>query len=76
MELEEVCVNKVRINKCKVLVVDTCLGNKCPFKITSKQLEESNKYTNTRLATLNSEIQLYIAEKYYGGKMPWLKGEK
>lgn len=32
MELRDICVNKVRKNQCKRLVVDICLGDKCPFK--------------------------------------------
>ena len=74
MELRDICVNKVRKNKCKRLVVDICLGDKCPFKQTSKQQEEAQRIVFKRLDSLDLQLQLYIADKYYNGSMPWQKG--
>ena len=34
----------------------------------------ANNRVNKRLAELDMGQQQYIADKYYGGKMPWLKG--
>lgn len=74
MELKDICVNKVRKNKCKKLVVDICLGDKCPFKQTSQQQEEAQRSVFKRLGSLDGQLQLYIADKYYNGSMPWQKG--
>lgn len=74
MELRDICVNKVRKNKCKRLVVDICLGDKCPFKQTSQQQEQSQRSVFKRLSSLDGQLQLYIADKYYNGSMPWQKG--
>lgn len=76
MKLNGGCINKVRKNKCRKLVVDICLEDKCPFMKTHKQLEESNKYVFRRLSKLDRELQLHISDKYYGGNMPWNKGER
>ena len=74
MESRGMCEKKVRKNKCKILVVDICLDDKCPFKQTKEQQEESQRIIFKRLGSLNREHQLYIADKYYGGDMPWQKG--
>ena len=74
MELRDICVNKVRKNKCKRLVVDICLGDKCSFKQTSKQQEEAQRSVFKRLGNLDIIQQVYIADKYYNGSMPWQKG--
>lgn len=74
MELRDICVNKVRKNKCKRLVVDICLGDACHFKQTSKQQEEAQRSVFKRLSSLDGQLQLYIADKYYNGSMPWQKG--
>lgn len=74
MELRDICVNKVRKNKCKRLVVDICLGDKCTFKQTSEQQEQSQRSVFKRLSSLDGQLQLYIADKYYNGSMPWQKG--
>lgn len=68
------CINKVRKNKCKKLIVDICLGDKCSFRQTENQEKESRKVVFKRLATLDRDLQLYIADKYYGGDMPWNGG--
>ena len=74
MMLKGDCINKVRKSKCKKLIVDICLGEKCSFKQTKTQEKESRKLAFDRLAKLDGAQQLYIADKYYGGDMPWQKG--
>lgn len=74
MKVEEICINKTRRNKCNNLIVKTCLGDKCTFMRTAKQQEESRKYVFKRLSMLDKELQIYIADKYYDGSMPWEKG--
>lgn len=74
MEIREICVNKVRKNKCKILVIDICLGDKCPFKQTGKQQQEIRRSVFKRLSSLDGKLQLYISDKYYNGSMPWKKG--
>lgn len=74
MELKNMCINKVRGNRCSKLIVKSCPGDKCTFMKTPEQQKESYKNSHERLKTLSRETQLYISEKYYGGAMPWNKG--
>lgn len=71
MNLDNKCVYKIRRNRCKVLIVRNCLGDKCPFKKTKKQQSEMEKATFKRLASLDKIKQVHIAEKYYNSSMPW-----
>ena len=60
---------------CKILIVEKCLGySNCSFFKTKEQAEESIKKANARLASLDKLQQKHIADTYYQGKMPWLKG--
>ena len=68
------CVGKNKRNGCKKLVVDKCIGESCSFIQTKEQADVSQKKSFERLTSLNQKWQSYIADKYYGGKMPWLKG--
>jgi len=43
----------------------------CGFHKTRKAVKASLRVANARLASLSHDEQLYIADKYYGGKMPW-----
>lgn len=61
-------------NHCQVLTVVKCPGSRCSFYKTPEQAEESRRKANARLASLEEEHQRHIADKYYRGKMPWLKG--
>lgn len=73
MELKDVCINRMRGNRCSKLIVNSCLGDKCTFMKTAEEQEKSCKYSLDRLGKLNIETQLYISDKYYGGAMPWKK---
>lgn len=68
------CVGKNKRNGCKKLTVDKCIGESCSFKQTKEQADISEKKSFERLTSLSNKYQSYIAEKYYGGKMPWSKG--
>lgn len=61
-------------NACKILTVKMCSGESCSFAQTKAQIDASQKKELKRLASLDKAQQRYIAEKYYGNKMPWLKG--
>lgn len=74
MKVNNICIGQTKNNGCKRLTVNKCSGENCSFIQTRKQLEESNKYSFNRLSSLNKEHQVYIADKYYGGLMPWDKG--
>lgn len=67
------CINKIRGNRCSKLIIKSCQGDKCTFMKTVEQQKESCKNSHERLRTLSRETQLCIAEKYYGGSMPWKK---
>lgn len=68
------CIGKNKRNGCKKLTVDKCIGESCSFKQTKEQTDSSQRKSFERLASLSRENQIYIAEKYYGGKMPWIIG--
>lgn len=52
-----------------------CTGRAgCAFFKTVRQLKEEQRRVNARLSGLPLEEQLYIADKYFGGTMPW-RGE-
>ena len=44
---------------------------KCSFGLTPRELRQSTLHAYERLASLDLTDQDYIANKYYGGKMPW-----
>ena len=56
--------------ECKIMRNERCEGV-CAFHKTGKELKRSQSEAFARLAGLSPEHQLYIAEKYYSGKMPW-----
>lgn len=64
-----------RKGKCSVLNVSKCEGLKCGFYKTEAQITEERGKTFKRIKSLEKEEQLEISEKYYGNKMPWLKGD-
>lgn len=74
MNINNFCISRNERNKCSKLTVKICIGENCSFAQTKKQLEESIRKCYKRLASLDKELQKYISDKYYGGKMPWLKG--
>lgn len=74
MNINNKCVAHTRGNGCKILTVKKCIGESCPFAKTKEQIEASCEKSFKRLASIDKELQRYIAEKYYGGKMPWKKG--
>jgi hypothetical protein len=74
MRKNNFCIGKNKRNGCKKLSVDKCIGESCSFIQTKEQAGDSQKKSFERLASLDKEDQCDIADKYYGGKMPWLKG--
>lgn len=60
-------------NGCRVLCVDRCRGETCPFKKSREQLYAERERTYERLSSLSDEEQTRISEKYFGGRMPWEK---
>lgn len=73
MEKNNFCVANTRGNKCSKLNVEKCMEEYCSFSQTREEAEESNKKAFKRLGSLDNVVQIYISNKYYGGKMPWLK---
>lgn len=73
MEVNNFCIANTRGNGCSKLNVEKCIGESCSFACTREEAEASRKKAFERLETLNREIQMYISNKYYGGKMPWVK---
>lgn len=61
-------------NGCRILAVKGCPGDGCSFFKTESQHRADKQKAYRRLAALDKLEQRHIAEKYYGGKMPWLEG--
>jgi hypothetical protein len=57
--------------KCTWLMISNCQGEACTFKRTCEEDFDSIQYAYQRLSSLSSSTQRHIAEKYYGGSMPW-----
>lgn len=56
--------------RCKILTVSECPA-KCSFYQTEEQAKASQQRANARLRSLLQGYQQMIANKYYGGTMPW-----
>ena len=57
---------------CCALSVKNCSGcEKCEFRKRPWEHERDLEAANIRLCSLPEEMQMRIAQKYYGGKMPW-----
>lgn len=63
-------------NRCKILNHMQCANTTCSFFKTEDEQEESLNKAYTRIASLDKAIQKSIADTYYNGKMPWVKGGK
>lgn len=74
MNIDNNCIYCNKYNKCGILTVKKCIGEKCTFSRSEEQQEHLIMVTNERLNSLSSQKQNHIADKYYEGKMPWLKG--
>ena len=72
MERNNFCIANTRGNICSKLDVKKCMGESCPFAQTIEEAEASSKKVFERLRGLDKVVQIYISNKYYGGKMPWL----
>ena len=60
---------------CKVLLVKACLGERCGFRKTKAQARADRRRSAARIASLDIDQRLYIADKYYAGKLPTPKEE-
>lgn len=74
MKINNFCMAYTRSNGCKKLSVKKCIGESCSFAQSKEQAKASLEKCFERLASLDLDFQKYISDKYYGGKMPWLKG--
>ena len=62
-------------NGCNILTVRKCQQEKCSFYKSAQDLEEDRKKAYRLLAVLPPDIQRYISDKYYNGRMPWAKSK-
>jgi hypothetical protein len=58
-------------NGCNILTVHKCQQDKCSFYKSTQDLEEDRKKVYLLLAVLPPDMQRYISDKYYNGRMPW-----
>ena len=70
---EENCVSFLGGRGCKRLKVKTCIGTDCSFYRDAVKEKMEQEKADARLRSLPAEVQQHIADKYYKGKMPWLK---
>ncbi len=73
MGTKKICIANTKGNGCSKLNVEKCRGESCSFACTKEEAEASRKNAFERLNVLDKEIQMYISNKYYGGRMPWGK---
>lgn len=58
--------------ECGALSIESCPGRgKCVFYKRRWEHERDRETANVRLCSLPEEMQMEIAEKYHGGRMPW-----
>lgn len=57
--------------ECRATICTCLLTNDCAFHKTMSEHIASCDAANERLAKLPEDLQTMIAEKYYGGVMPW-----
>jgi len=60
-------------SECKILENNSRCGKHCSFRKTEEELIADRQKALNMLASLSFEMQLYISDKYYQGKRPWLK---
>ncbi len=62
-------------NGCNILTVRKCQQDKCSFYKSTQDLEKDRKKAYLLLAALPPDMQRYISDKYYNGRMPWVKSK-
>ena len=72
--MDKTCFAQCEKNVCVALKVKKCPGEQCPFFKTPEHMEESRQNAYKRLACLDKATQMSVADTYYCGVMPWLKG--
>lgn len=65
------CIHLTENYKCKVLIVDKCIGESCAFFKGTLEKSVSQINSHERLNSLDESKQKRIAKIYYGGEMPW-----
>lgn len=60
--------------RCRILAVKKCPGFSCSFYMTAAEQQESQRRAFAAIAKKDRLDQQNIADKYYGGHMPWLLG--
>lgn len=71
--MKDKCFALGKDDSCIILTVENCEGHSCGFYKTEVQLRQSQQAAYDFIAQKSFNDQRWIAEKYYGGKMPWLK---
>lgn len=59
--------------RCSALKQIYCGKSECSFYKTKDELHKGMRENNSRLTSLGADIQVYIAETYYNGDIPWLR---
>ncbi|MBL4937600.1 hypothetical protein JK636_17940 [Clostridium sp. YIM B02515] len=62
--------------RCTRLTLSICQGEGCTFKHSCEEDINSFEYAYKRLAALDLSLQIRIANRYYGGEMPWSEAKK
>ena len=72
--MEIKCFAQRKDGRCGALTVSRCCPETCPFYRTLEDNSASQAVALSRLAAMEDVDLVYVAEKYYEGKMPWNEG--
>lgn len=65
------CIWLTENNLCELMKSCRCRGAECSFRRTTSQTQQATVAWRSRMGSLTEEQQRKIAQKYYGGNMPW-----
>jgi len=65
-----------RGGECSILLPKKASCEGCRFFKTKRRAKAGRKHAQRLIAAKPAEQQRYIAEKYYGGTMPWKEGTR
>lgn len=72
--MDKKCFAMGEKSRCRILAVKKCTGFTCSFYMTAAEQKESQRRAFAAIANKDELSQRNIADKYYGGQMPWLLG--
>ena len=59
---------------CRALIAGVCTSAQCGFHKTAEERATSIALAYERMRSRSYDDQVYFAQKYYHGLMPWMEG--